>query len=194
MADYEVLVKWWSEHSFGRNLYIGLSASTLGTGKADAWKRPNELCRQLAMNNHHPATSGAVFFSCKGLLRNAQGLCDSLQQTYYKYPALNPENRNLKGNASAAPRNLRVENGKLMWDPVIDEDGYQIAYYVVYMFDASSKVNIDNPEYILLKTCDTEIELPQTDIQNQKRVTFVVTSVNRYRQESIAGKKLKVQL
>ena len=81
-----------------------------------------------------------------------------------------------------------------MWDPVIDEDGYQIAYYVVYMFDASSKVKIDDPEHILLKTCDTEIELPQADIHNQKRVTFVVTSVNRYRQESIAGKKLKVQL
>ena len=188
VADYEVLVDWWSKNSFGRNLYIGLSASTLGTGKADAWKQPNELCRQLAMNNLHPATSGAVYFSCKGLLRNAQGLCDSLQQTYYKYPALNPENHNLKGNASAAPRNVRVENGKLKWDPVVDEGGYQIAYYVVYMFDASQPIDISNPESILLKTSETEVDLSKI---NHDKATFVVTSVNRFRLESVAVESTK---
>jgi hypothetical protein len=185
VADYQVLVKWWSDNSFGRNLYIGLSASTLGHGKAEAWKRPNELCRQLAMNEKHPATSGAVFFSCKGLLRNAQGLCDSLQQTYYKYPALNPENRNLKGHASAAPRNLRIENNKLRWDAVDDEDGYQIAYYVVYMFDATlGATNTDEPVNILTKTSDTEIDLTQINNKGFKQATFIVTSVNRFRQES----------
>ena len=152
VADYEVLVDWWSKNSFGRNLYIGLSASNLGHGKIKAWHRPNELCRQLAMNNDYPATSGAVFFSCKGLLRNKQGLCDSLQLTYYKYPALNPENKNLKGFSSAAPRNLRIEDGKLRWDVVEDEGGYQVAYYVVYMFDASKgEIDTDEPSNILMK-------------------------------------------
>ena len=137
------------------------------------------------MNEKHPATSGAVFFSCKGLLRNAQGLCDSLQQTYYKYPALNPENRNLKGNASAAPRNLRIENNKLCWDAVEDDGGYQIAYYVVYMFDAStSEINTEEPANILTKTSNTEIDLTQINNKGFKKVNFVVTSVNRFRQES----------
>jgi uncharacterized lipoprotein YddW (UPF0748 family) len=184
VADYEVLVDWWSKNSFGRNLYIGLSASTLGSNKAEAWERPNELCRQLAMNKLHPATSGAVYFSCKGLLRNAQGLCDSLQQTYYKYPALNPNNSNLGGYASAAPRNLRIEKGKLLWDSVVDEGGYQVAYYVVYMFDTSSPININKAENILMKTNGTEVDLSTIPHESRKRVTFVVTSVNRFREES----------
>jgi uncharacterized lipoprotein YddW (UPF0748 family) len=191
VADYEVLVDWWSKNSFGRNLYIGLSASTLVNGKAEAWKRPNELCRQLAMNEKHPETSGAVFFSCKGLLRNAQGLCDSLQQTYYKYPALNPENKNLRGNASAAPRNLRIEDGKLRWDAVVDEGGYQVAYYVVYMFDATAgEMDLEDPSNILMKTNATEIDLSQIDNEGLKRVTFVVTTVNRFRQESAVVDKV----
>ena len=186
VADYEVLVDWWSKNSFGRNLYIGLSASNLGQGKIEAWKRPNELCRQLAMNNLHPATSGAVYFSCKGLLRNAQGLCDSLQQTYYKYPSLNPENKNLVCVSSAAPRNLRIENGKLRWDAVVDEDGYQVAYYVVYMFDASSsELDIEKPSNILTKTNNTEIDLSTIDTKGLKHVKFTVTTINRFRQESI---------
>jgi hypothetical protein len=181
-----VLVDWWSKNSFGRNLYIGLSASNLGHGKIEAWRRPNELCRQLKMNKDYPATSGAVFFSCKGLLRNKQGLCDSLQQTYYKYPALNPENKNLKGFSSAAPRNLRVEEGKLRWDAVVDEGGYQVAYYVVYMFDASSgEIDTENPSNILMKTTATEIDLSNVDSKGLKNVTFVVTTINRFRQESI---------
>ena len=191
VADYEVLVDWWSKNSFGRNLYIGLSASNLGQGKVEAWHRPNELCRQLAMNKDYPATSGAVFFSCKGLLRNKQGLCDSLQQTYYKYPALNPENNNLKGFSSAAPRNLRIEEGKLRWDEVIDEGGYQVAYYVVYMFDASlGEINIDESSNILMKTDATEVDLSQIDNGGLKRVTFVVTTVNRFRQESAVVDKV----
>ena len=186
VADYEVLVDWWSKNSFGRNLYIGLSASNLGHGKIEAWRRPNELCRQLKMNKDYPATSGAVFFSCKGLLRNKQGLCDSLQQTYYKYPALNPENKNLKGFSSAAPRNLRVEEGKLRWDAVVDEGGYQVAYYVVYMFDASlGEIDTENPSNILMKTTATEIDLSNVDSKGLKNVTFVVTTINRFRQESI---------
>ena len=184
VADYEVLVKWWSENSFGRNLYIGLSASTLGSRKAEAWTQPNELCRQLTMNEKHPTTKGAVFFSCKGLLRNAQGLCDSLQQTYYKYPALNPENDNLGGHASAPPRNLRIENGILRWDSVFDEGGYQVAYYVVYMFDAGEPIDINNPKAILLKTSDTEVDLTKINNKGYNKASFLVTSVNKFRLES----------
>ncbi|MBQ5925624.1 MAG: hypothetical protein IIX03_02815, partial [Paludibacteraceae bacterium] len=123
--------------------------------------------------------------SCKGLLRNKQGLCDSLQHTYYKYPALNPENNNLRGYASAAPRNLRVEDNKLRWDAVIDEGGYQVAYYVVYMFNAKEPININKPESILLKTSETEVDLSKINNKGLDKVTFVVTTINRFRQESI---------
>jgi hypothetical protein len=103
------------------------------------------------MNRSFSQVDGAVFFSAKTFLQNRQGLNDSLRSNYYRYPALCPVNRNIVGEPSAQPQNLRVlRDGKdafLLWEEVNEEGGCQTAYYVVY--------------------------------------TFVVTAVNRFRQESI---------
>ena len=98
VADYEVLAKWWSENSYGKNLYIGLYNSQLGSPDANiAWRKGNELARQLNMNLRYPQIDGAVYFSAKPFLKNKQGLNDTLQSNYYKYPALCPINRNIVG-------------------------------------------------------------------------------------------------
>lgn len=188
VADYTVLAEWWSNNSFGRNLYIGLSSSNLGILRAQAWHKPNELCRQIRYNEKFDEISGEVFFSCNTLLKNPQGLCDSLTTRHYKYPALIPVNDNLQGGASAAPDSVRVERiGKrdyLLWNEVSDYGGYQIDYYVVYMFSAADAVNINNPAAIVARTDDTCIDLTQIDTKGLTDVTFVVTSVNRFHRES----------
>ena len=80
VADYEVLVKWWSENSYGKNLYVGLYASQLGSTSApEAWRKGNELMRQLRMNRNYPQVDGAVYFSAAPFMKNKQGLKDSLQ-------------------------------------------------------------------------------------------------------------------
>ena len=85
VADYEVLVKWWSDNTFGKNLYIGLYASGLGVNNIPAWKNGNELARQLKMNQSYPKVEGAVYFSAKYFNRNIRGLNDTLRNNYYKY-------------------------------------------------------------------------------------------------------------
>ena len=81
VADYEVLVKWWSENSYGKNLYVGLYASQLGSTSApEAWRKGNELMRQLRMNRNYPQVDGAVYFSAAPFMKNKQGLKDSLQR------------------------------------------------------------------------------------------------------------------
>ena len=57
---------------------------------------------------------------------------------------------------------------------------------MVYMFDASSgEIDTENPSNILMKTTATEIDLSNVDSKGLKNVTFVVTTINRFRQESI---------
>ena len=74
---------------------------------------------------------------------------------------------------------------------LIDEGGYQVAYYVVYMFDASlGEINIDEPSNILMKTANTEVDLLQINNKGLKQVIFVVTTVNRFRQESAVVDKV----
>ena len=59
------------------------------------------------------------------------------------------------------------------------------------MFDASlGEIDINEPSNILMKTCDTEVDLSLIDNEGLKRVTFVVTTVNRFRQESAVVDKV----
>ena len=189
VADYNVLSRWWVDNSFGHNLYIGISSSNVGTLRAAAWHRPNELCRQMRINAHYPDIAGEVFFSSKTLLNNTQGLCDSLSNTFYHTPALQPINSNIRGGASAAPQQLRVElwgqRNYLVWNPVEDYGGYAVRQYVVYMFSSFDPINIDNTSAIVAQTDDTCLDLFNIDTHGLEHVTFVVTTVNRYHHESL---------
>jgi len=189
VADYAILVKWWNENVYGKNLYIGLYASKIGNEKADpAWMKPNELARQLRLNEQYPGVDGAVFFSAKGFLKNLQGLTDSLQQRFYKYPALNPMNRAIAGEASPSPTNLKIIKDRrermLMWDAVAGEGGKQVAYYVVYAFKGKKTGSINDPSAIALKTTQTFVDLTKLKRKLKGNYTFVITSVNKYRHES----------
>ena len=189
-ADYEVLVKWWSENSVGKNLYIGLYNSQLGSPDANsAWRNGNEVVRQLNMNKLYPQVDGAVYFSAKQFVKNKLGLNDSLQNNFYKYPALCPINRNITGEASAQPQNIRiVKDGKdayLIWDEVNEEGGCQTAYYVVYAFNGKNVGDLNDPANILVRTTENCIDLRDFNHKFKGNCTFVVTSVNKYKHESV---------
>jgi uncharacterized lipoprotein YddW (UPF0748 family) len=190
VADYAVLAKWWSENSFGKNLYIGLYTSQLGNKQApDAWRKGNELARQLAHNKQYSQIDGVVQFSAKGLLKNLHGINDTLQKNYYRYPALTPVNRNIKGEESAQPQNIRVvkdgTDAYLLWDKVDEEGGCGVRYYVVYAFKGKKVGDINNPATIVARTTDNCLDLRELDKKFHGTYSFVVTAVNRYKHESV---------
>ena len=90
LADYEELVDWWSRHSYGRHIYIGHGIYR-AFEKGAAWKNPNELPNQIKMLREYPEVQGSIYFSSKSFDRNPNGWNDSLQNNYYKTPALIPE-------------------------------------------------------------------------------------------------------
>lgn len=188
VADYEVLIKWWNENSYGKNLYIGLYASALEINQTPAWKKPNELARQLRMNRDFPNVSGAMFFSAKPFLKNLQGLNDSLKSDFYKYPSIHPENTNIIGTASPGPGNARIIKDKnasfLIWDEVVAERGQKVAYYVVYAFKGKKTGDFNDPSNILAITTQDCVDLKAYDMKIKGNYTFVVTSVNRFKKES----------
>lgn len=190
VADYEILAKWWSENSFGKNLYIGLYASQLGSPDANsAWRKGNELARQLKLNTIHPQIDGAVYFSAKAFVKNPQGLNDSLQNNYYRYPAICPINRNINGEASAQPQNIRIvkdgSDAYLLWDRVDEEGGCKVAYYVVYAFKGKAVGDMNNPSAIIARTTENCIDLREINQKFKGNCTFVVTAINRFKHESI---------
>src|SRR6476620_2770780 len=87
-APYEVLVDWWSKHTYGRHCYIGLGIYRAGTSAA--WRDSTLLPRQITMLRQYPQIQGAVYFSSKSFVGNPNGWSDSLQNNYYRLPALIP--------------------------------------------------------------------------------------------------------
>ena len=86
-APYGVLVEWWSRHTYGRQCYIGVGIYKAGVNLA--WRNPNELPRQIqAQRNYGDKINGAIYFSSTSFVRNPNGWCDSLRNTWYNYPAL----------------------------------------------------------------------------------------------------------
>lgn len=186
VADYEVLVDWWVRNSYQRNLYIGLFASGLNINRDPAWTQPNELARQLRLNKRFPEISGAMFFSARPFLQNHQGLNDSLQSVFYRYRALPPINSNIVGTPAIQPQNLRIirekEHSVLMWDPIVEEGGNAVEYYVVYAFKGRQVGDLNNPANILTLTHNNMIQL--SDYKLSGHYTFVVTSINQFKHES----------
>lgn len=84
-ANYETLVKWWSNEVKGTSvkLYIGQ-----GIYKDTVAK---EMTAQLKINQKYNEVEGSVYFSLKDLLNNRQGVTDQIKAFYGKAGSQIPE-------------------------------------------------------------------------------------------------------
>jgi uncharacterized lipoprotein YddW (UPF0748 family) len=112
--DYEKMVEWWAKHSYGRHVYIGHGIYRANE-KSKAWKNPEELPNQIKILREHPNVQGSIYFSSTTFNNNPNGWNDSLQNNYYKYPALIPKmdwlpDRKSISNVADSPRQQTVSN------------------------------------------------------------------------------------
>ncbi|MET0638112.1 MAG: family 10 glycosylhydrolase [Chitinophagaceae bacterium] len=89
LADYRELVEWWSNHGFGRHVYIGHGIYR-ATEKNAAWKRRDELPEQIRLLRSFPGIHGSAYFSSRSFDSNPNGWNDSLRNNYYQYPVKVP--------------------------------------------------------------------------------------------------------
>jgi len=65
-GDFTTLVKWWSDNSFGKSLYIGQALYRSNSGKS-GWKQPYELNDQLNYLRTNEKVSGFAFYSASSI-------------------------------------------------------------------------------------------------------------------------------
>jgi uncharacterized lipoprotein YddW (UPF0748 family) len=87
-APYEVLLDWWSKHTYGKHCYIGLGIYKVNSNAA--WKDKTLIPREIKAMREYPDIQGAIYFSSKTFVGNPNGWSDSLRNNYYKTPALIP--------------------------------------------------------------------------------------------------------
>ncbi|HEX5655428.1 MAG TPA: family 10 glycosylhydrolase [Chitinophagaceae bacterium] len=133
---YEKMLAWWSQHSYGKHIYIGHGIYRVNERNA-AWKNPAELPNQIKLLRRYPNVQGSIYFSSKSFNNNPNGWNDSLRNNYYKYPALLPPMRWIDNEKPWAP----LVEKTLTRDSVISfsvkpdpRNLIPIKYYVVYKY------------------------------------------------------------
>ena len=89
IAPYEILLDWWSKHTYGKNCYIGLGIYRANSNAA--WKDRTQLPRMIDALRNTPNIQGMIFFSSKTFDKNPNGWGDTLRLNYFKEPAKMPE-------------------------------------------------------------------------------------------------------
>jgi uncharacterized lipoprotein YddW (UPF0748 family) len=88
VAPYLHLLEWWSKHTYGRHLYIGLAIYRANS--SPGWKEKDQLMRQINALRSNPNVQGMVFYSSKSFEKNPNGWSDSLRLNYFNVPAKPP--------------------------------------------------------------------------------------------------------
>jgi uncharacterized lipoprotein YddW (UPF0748 family) len=88
LANYDTILDWWNQNSYGKNLYIGHGIYKAGTNAA--WRDKDELPYQIKRLRGLKNTSGSAYYSSTSFKNNMNNWNDSLQQNYYQKPALMP--------------------------------------------------------------------------------------------------------
>lgn len=187
-AAYEVLLDWWSKHTYGKHCYIGLGIYRAGSNAA--WRDPTLLPRQIAALRSYPEIQGAIYFSSTSFENNPNGWCDSLRNHYYKYPALVPPMAWIDSLRPAQPM-VTISSSSSFLDALVlqvrnKEEEKQIRNYVVYGFDA------DNPnpnkkdgsnvlKVISVSSPTQQIDIPYSISMNKK---IAVSCIDRNNNES----------
>ena len=194
-ADYQVLLEWWSKHSYGRHIYIGQSAYKIRRD-ADypAWQNPGEMPRHIRMNREYPQIKGNIFFSSKSLMSNALGLGDSLKNSYHSFPALVPPMDYKPMIQLESPYLYRISHGHkqltIYWTEAAKQAG-DGKYQVVYRYQGQNNPGQDDPKNIVALLSPESTSFVDTP-PKKGYYTYVVTSVSKSNHESAGSPALTI--
>ena len=195
-ADYDTLIRWWSEHASSRPLIIGQDVDRT-VAKADPVDpKKHQMERKMKLQRTLPNNEGSCQWYAKAVVDNKGNYGTMLREKYHRYPALQPE---MPWIDKKAPKKVRKLTA--IWT----EDGYMLFWYaprgkkemdkahqyVIYRFVDGEKVDLKYAENIVAITSNTFYKLPYDD--GKIKYTYVVTALDRLHNESKMAKK-KIRL
>ena len=197
-ADYDTLIRWWSKQKRHGLLYIGQDVARTMRFADPQFPERNQLPRKMQLERTLPGIDGNCWWPAYELIRNNGGIADSLRNNYQAFPALIPAYTFMHNKAPKDVKSLKAE-----WTPT----GYVLhwkqnggdannpekaQYHVVYCFKNGEKTRLDDPSKIVAITKETAFLLPYE--KGKIKYKYVVTTVDRFHNETKKGKSKKVKL
>jgi uncharacterized lipoprotein YddW (UPF0748 family) len=189
LAAFDKLLDWWSNNTYNRHLYVGQAPYRYYEPRSPAYKNPSEIPNQLRLIRANPRAQGSVYFRSQSLVANANHLADSLKEDFYRYPALPPPMLWLDSVPPNAPQGFMARAEKksvvLKWSPPLPAPDNEPVYgYVIYRFQVNEKFDLGDPRNILHIQYNTEPVYQDTNVLPGKTYFYVVTAIDRLKNES----------
>ncbi|HWR33912.1 MAG TPA: family 10 glycosylhydrolase [Chitinophagaceae bacterium] len=187
---YEKLLDWWSRHSYGKHIYIGHGIYRGLTRESSGWGDSNQIPDQLKLLRRYPNVQGSIYFSSKTFEKNPNGWNDSLQNDYYKYPALLPPMRWIDNEKPWPPIVERsITNDSIIQLTVKPDprNHREIKYYVVYQYAADSHTETfgNIPKFISrIVTEPKGFQLQESLSSEHFSYRYLITAVGKNNNES----------
>lgn len=182
-APYGVLLDWWSKHTYGRHCYIGLGLYRAGSNAA--WRDPSLLPKQIQALRDAENVQGAIYFSSKSFVKNPNGWSDSLQNNYYRTPALIPPMSWIDSSKPEKPQVKVVGNNSfknaLQLDLSIPDSSSSVKAFVLYTYPQDSSSESAKIYKIIPAGKDVSVTLPYFEMVNKK---IAVSALSRNNNES----------
>lgn len=192
LASTEHLAKWWNDHTYGVDLYIGYDTrQTMGTTDYKTGAS-NELDSKIKLSRGLENVNGNVWWHGYWVTENYKGVRDRLTKDYQSSLALVPA----YGDKSVVPESvsgLKIkEKGNdfiLEWNAPKrskQESETDVVKFVIYEFlPGENPDNIENAYAITCITPFTSLILGEkSEGSDLKGHTFVVTALDRMNRES----------
>ena len=185
-AAYEVLLDWWSKHTYGRQCYIGLGIYK--AGESAPWRDRTQIPRQVAMIRQTADIQGMIYFSSTSFNRNPYGWNDSLRENYYRFPALIPPMNWIDSVKPPAPV-VRIETGpdSTTFYFLSESPDSLLKGFAIYQAD-SSRLNPDSSTVSMFVPWQPGAKFvmknPKGD--KEKKAFYFATAISRTNNESLA--------
>lgn len=168
-VGYYMLTDWWSRNTFGRQLFIGHGVYRTYEAKSYAWKKPDELSKQIRANRANENVMGSVYFSSKTFNNNPNGWNDTLRNNYYKYPALVPP---VPWIDSIPPLPPLIDKLKRHQYRVFYRGAEPIKGFAIYKINEDAEENREDATLIKVVVADktTDVNLSDLEVSGDEKV------------------------
>lgn len=200
-ADYAALIPWWNSVANGRHIYSGQAVYKINAElDNDAkWNNPSQINNQIRLNRQYNNVSGTSFFRTRYFAINPLKFRDSLQEHLYSTPALLPT-MPWRDNTPPQPvSNVTAKvNGnhvQLSWTkpPTTTNEMDKVRQFVLYRFN-NADVNLNDVDAIQYVTANDQTTTFTDSNLTSTVYYYVVTSLDRFHNESIASNVKEVSL
>lgn len=175
-VGFYMLLDWWANNTYGRQLYIGQAIYRSLEPKSMAWHKKTELPNQINAIRANANANGSIYFSSATFTKNPNGWNDSLRNNYYKYPAIIPPMRWIDSVPPLAPLFDKLKRDEFR---IYYRGAEPIKGFAVYALPQNEEEVINKATLVQIIVADKTIDLNVNDVPLNGTSKIFIAAIDR---------------